>query len=134
MASSQLKPFVFCFNPSILSTLFFHSLTHFFADGVAVFFFSCRPSDRFASFIGELQAQAGIIDPIDGSSFICCRPATDSFVVVVDPIDTALLHTASFQAQAVFIDPVDGFFSRARCLLLCRPSDRFFTGELPSST
>jgi len=33
---------------------------------LSTFFFTCRPSDRLLLFIGELQAPAGIVDPIDG--------------------------------------------------------------------
>jgi len=55
-------------------------------------FFSCQPSDRFALFISELQAQAGIVNPIDGFFFL--------FFLAC--------FTASFQTQTVFVDPIDG--------------------------
>jgi len=86
-----------------VAVFFFSLLTHFFTDSVAVsssmssqqqllLFFSCRPSDRFTLFISELQAQAGIVDPIDGFFFF--------FVLTC--------FTASFKAQTVFVDPIDG--------------------------
>jgi len=78
MASSQLKPFVFCFNPSVLLTLFFHSLS---SQRQILLCFSCRPSDRFALFIGELQVQAGIVDPVDGFFFMSKHFFTDGVAV-----------------------------------------------------
>jgi len=87
-------------------------------------FFSCRPSDRFALFIGELQAQAGIVDPIDGFFFLysllsqrqnllfscVCRPSNRSFIVNSSILSTffLLIGIGELQAPAGIVDPIDG--------------------------
>jgi len=80
------------------------------------FFTRCRPSDRFfcccGLFIDEVFVFLFNVVPATASSFLLLSTQRQiHLLIVVDPINTVLLHTASFQAQAVFIDPIDGFFS-----------------------
>ena len=111
MASSHLKPFVFCFNPSILSTLFFHSLS---SQRQILLFFSCRSSDRFALFIGELQAQAGIVDPIDGFFFMSTHFFADGIAVSL-----LLLWLVRRRGLRLFLSFVNSSIQSTSSCVLC---------------
>jgi len=70
----------------------------------------CQSYRQFFFFIGELQAQACIVDPIDGSSFIRCRPS-DRFFFIDNRI---LLFISKLQAQASIRTQPKFFFCTCR--------------------